>query len=430
MKNAVRAAALGAALMLGGCAWTPSGALVRPGPADLVAGSLIRSSRPPIPSIHVKDPLGRTPTSAFLPLSVRKTVEVRPAPFDAIPRVERAVPHSARAGAPVSSSLAMAAHVAYQTWRATYVVSAGDGILRVVRPQNQNDTVSEGIGYGMLLAVAHHDLPTFSGLWRYAEQFSDAHGLMNWDISASGRIVGTGSATDADEDMAYALLLAHQEWPGHGYGAMARQQIQALLAFDVSAHNRLLPGDSWGDTPVMNPSYISPAYYQSFATFTGQARWNAVAQVNMQWLMANANPSTGLLPDWLDANGTPASIVGDQYPDAWYYNAVRVPWRLWMAAARGSEAAQQILHTEGQWLSRLRSPLMSGYTLAGQPLTDYQSGPFVSAAAFMGQFSNAAVARTTLAQLTQWVPRTYYGASLRALALTTLAGELAPGNSQ
>lgn len=429
MKNAVRAAALGAALMVGGFAWASSGGSVRPGSADLVAGSLMMSSHPQIPSIHVKDPLGRTPTGALLPTSLRETFEVRPAPPDEIPRVEGAVPHSA-AGAPTSPSLAMAAHVAYQTWKATYVVSAGDGTLRVVRPQNQNDTVSEGIGYGMLLAVAHHDLPTFSGLWRYAEQFSDAHGLMNWDISASGRIVGTGSATDADEDMAYALLLAHQKWPGHGYGAMARQQIQALLAFDVSAHNRLLPGDSWGNTPVMNPSYISPAYYRSFAAFTGHARWDAVAQVNMQWLLANANPSTGLLPDWLDANGAPASIVGDQYPDAWYYNAVRVPWRLWMAAASGSEAAQQILHTEGQWLSHLRSPLTSGYTLSGQPLTNYQSGPFVSAAAFMGQFADAAVARTTLAQLTQWTPRTYYGASLRALALTTLAGELAPGNSQ
>lgn len=369
-------------------------------------------------------------TVVVLPTSLRKTVEARAAPSYEIPRVEQAVPHVARAGTPTASRLAVAARVAYQTWKAAYVVSAGHGTLRVVRPQNQNDTVSEGIGYGMLLAVAHHDLRTFSGLWRYAERFSDAHGLMNWNISASGRIIGTGSATDADEDMAYALLLAHREWPGHGFGVLARQHIQALLAFDVSAHNRILPGDSWGKTSVMNPSYIAPAYYQSFATFTGNTRWNTVARVNMQWLLAHANPSTGLLPDWLDANGTPASVVGDPYSNDWSYNAVRIPWRLWMAATDGNPTAGHILRTEGRWLSRLDSPLTSGYTLSGQPLTTYPSGPFVSAAAFMGQFAQAAVERTTLAQLTRWTPRTYYGASLRALALTTLAGELAPGNSE
>ena len=38
---------------------------------------------------------------------------------------------------------------------------------RVVRPENQNDTVSEGIGYGMLIAVYMGDRTLFDGLYAY-----------------------------------------------------------------------------------------------------------------------------------------------------------------------------------------------------------------------------------------------------------------------
>ena len=46
--------------------------------------------------------------------------------------------------------------------------------------------VSEGIAYGMLLAVYTNDQPTFDKLWQYAQQWLDANGLMNWYINAAG----------------------------------------------------------------------------------------------------------------------------------------------------------------------------------------------------------------------------------------------------
>lgn len=328
---------------------------------------------------------------------------------------------------PATVSLKAVAAQVYNAWRETYVVPSGSGMLRVIRPQNQNDTVSEGIGYGMLLAAGNHDLSTFQGLWAYAQKYQDANGLMNWEINAAGQVVGTGSATDADEDMAYALVLAHHNWPGLGFGSAAKTLINTILAHDVSASNRILPGDSWGPTPIMNPSYISPAYYQVFAQFTGNSRWAAIARQNSQWLVSQANPETGLLPDWINANGTLPSIPWDQYPNAWYYDAVRVPWRLWMAASSGNQAAKQVLTAEGKWILHQDSvSLTSGYTLTGQPLNSYESGPFLSAAVFMAQYADPALAQKALNQLEAWHSTTYYGASLRALALTTLAQNLVP----
>ena len=86
-----------------------------------------------------------------------------------------------------------------------FVTSNGaGGFLRVQSPQHSGGTVSEGIGYGMIAAVYASDRPTFDGLWGYAKLHFDTDGLMNWQISSSGSIVGMNSATDADEDIAWA----------------------------------------------------------------------------------------------------------------------------------------------------------------------------------------------------------------------------------
>ena len=108
---------------------------------------------------------------------------------------------------------------AYQNWKNTLVTTSGaKGYRRVARSATEtlpNDTVSEGIGYGMILAVYMNDQSLFDDLWHYEQQFLDANGLMNWDIDPTGNVVqptGTGAATDADEDMAWALLMADRQW--------------------------------------------------------------------------------------------------------------------------------------------------------------------------------------------------------------------------
>src|SRR4051812_29140098 len=62
----------------------------------------------------------------------------------------------------------------YNSWKAAHVISAGGAQLRVQRDAaNSNDTVSEGISYGMLLAVYFDDKVTFDGLWAYKQAHSD-----------------------------------------------------------------------------------------------------------------------------------------------------------------------------------------------------------------------------------------------------------------
>ena len=89
----------------------------------------------------------------------------------------------------------------YTKWKSTFVTGSGSS-TKVIRPENGNDTVSEGIGYGMLIAVYVGDQTLFDGLWGYA-QTQMSGGLMNWCIPA-----GSGSWTRMPSTTGSALSSA------------------------------------------------------------------------------------------------------------------------------------------------------------------------------------------------------------------------------
>ncbi len=73
-----------------------------------------------------------------------------------------------------------------------------------------SSVVSEGIGYGMLLAVANNDQPLFDKLWKFYSDHVDPRGLMNWAMDACDPPGNNNanSATDGDLDVAMALVQA------------------------------------------------------------------------------------------------------------------------------------------------------------------------------------------------------------------------------
>lgn len=139
----------------------------------------------------------------------------------------------------------------------------------MINPQDNNVTVSEGIGYGLLFSAAVEDETTFEELWQYAKQHLNKNGLMHWKINAKGKIIGKGSATDADQDPITTTSrqkMAAETLPKR----MLKRMIKAIRKHEVSSTNLLLPGDSWTWTnqPPLNPSYIALSYYQEFAAAT------------------------------------------------------------------------------------------------------------------------------------------------------------------
>ncbi|HEY2408640.1 MAG TPA: glycosyl hydrolase family 8 [Polyangiaceae bacterium] len=221
-----------------------------------------------------------------------------------------------------ASGAAASAQAAYDFWKTTYLIGSG-GVLRVQRPENGNDTVSEGIGYGMLAAVYLADKATFDGLWAFAKAHFDANGLMNWQISSAGTTAGAGSATDADEDMAWALIQASDQWSDASYFDAAKLLINAMKSKSIATDGMLRPGDGWGSASTTTyPDYFSPAYFRVFAQATGDMAWATTIIDRNYAILSDVTGKYGLVPD--------SSSSTSQFNGNYGYDATRTPWRMGM----------------------------------------------------------------------------------------------------
>ncbi len=172
------------------------------------------------------------------------------------------------------------AQAAYDAWKAGHLEDCTGGVWRVRWETNRQDaTVSEGIGYGALLTVSYGDRSAFDGLIAYAKLMHDSNGLMNWlrygcdaHRETKDNSSPDNSASDADLDLAMALLMAQCKWGDAQYGDRATEVINAIrtkMFMDVNGLHVLLPGDStWFNGMgggCINYSYLAPAYFRAFA---------------------------------------------------------------------------------------------------------------------------------------------------------------------
>jgi endo-1,4-beta-D-glucanase Y len=351
---------------------------------------------------------------------------------------------------------------AYMQWYSDTVTSAGaGGFLRIQRlPSDQGgvpvgSTVSEGIGYGMLIAVYMNQEPLFDGLWQYEQAHLDANGLMNWSIGADGTVnmppnSGVGGATDADEDMAFALAMADKQWGGQGtlsqtYHAYAVQQIQTIWANEIWNYEVVIPGDMWGASADpssfanINVSYFAPAYYRVFATLDplagspGKDDWasaidSAYSILNLTLNATNGNQSNGLVPAWCSSTG---GAPGSGEPTNYQYDSCRTPFRIGLDWCWNGEArAQSYVAMTSAFFSGVGAANISdGYALNGTPEPAH---PGLLSAAFVGPAGVGAMSSSTyqpfvdsayseVARLNLLAGGTYYEDSWTILSLLMMS---------
>lgn len=342
---------------------------------------------------------------------------------------------------------------AYLKWKEDTVTAEGAGDhLRVKRlPSDppidgqEGGTVSEGIAYGMLLAVNMNDQPLFDELWLYSQQFLDGHGLMHWFVTASGELRSDpgylNAATDSDEDMAWALLIADQQWGGQGslersYLDYANDQIGAIWASEILDGKLVKPGDEWGDWGVINPSYFAPSYYRVFAEVSGNSGWNDVVDTSYDILESSLNPDNGnadngLVPAWCDSEGHPVEPWPGG-PSHFQYDSCRIPFRIGLDYCQHGEprAAAYLGKISSFYAGIGASNVVDGYDLDGTPRPQYSGG---QSAAFLGpaavaalsdpaysSFANEAAAAVATGELL--IGGAYYDESWTVLSLLMLTG--------
>ena len=203
--------------------------------------------------------------------------------------------------------------------------------------ENSDYTTSEATGYGLLLALYHNDQTVFDSILTTAwtKLYKGSTGLLSWKLGANGSVLDANSATDADQDIALALIFADtlvkkSLWAntGNNYNSKAQGLIDAIYKNDFEYYRYLRPGDyNYGGRTATNPSYFSPAWYRIFDQFeTTDHDWPTLIDLGYNLIASTNGYAKGLAPDWCNAWGQPSEF--SYYTYNLQKEAVRVYWRL------------------------------------------------------------------------------------------------------
>ncbi|MBU0501673.1 MAG: hypothetical protein KJ811_00305 [Candidatus Margulisbacteria bacterium] len=327
---------------------------------------------------------------------------------------------------------------AFADWLTRYVTDEGcpKGTLRIHRHQAYDfDTVSEGIGWGMLITVLVDDNDSqkyFDGFWRYYKHYLNDYGLMSWQIDKKGKVIGLDSATEADENVAMALLYADQRWQSSGeinYLKEAKDLIAKILSFEVEASTYVVKGGgAWGGSSNTNPAYFDPAYYKVWLNFDKD--WQKVSDRSFEIYDIFYNKyETGLFPDWCNIKGAPTNLSYD-----YKYDACQVPLKLGLNYLWWGEGGKY-LEKFNDWLIKETAgeplAIVDGYRLDGSVIGKYHNAAFVGPMVVSAMVSK---------KYQKWLNKLYlhlvglqtggrwgyYQDTLRLISMVIIAGKMPP----
>lgn len=237
-------------------------------------------------------------------------------------------------------------HSSWEKYKQKFINNDG----RVVDYDQNQITTSEGQSYVLLRSVWIDDKATFDFVWDWTQKnMQRSDGLFGWQwgkkhdggygILPNG---GENPATDADSDIALALILASHRWHQAKYQNQAKKIIASIWNEETATASgkRYLIAGPWanGDTTlIVNPSYFAPYAWRIFAKVDTSQDWNSLIGPAYTFLTSAGNnnldksTSVGLPPDWIAVdkkNGTLMPANEDHFTSNYSFDAMRTPWRI------------------------------------------------------------------------------------------------------
>lgn len=218
-----------------------------------------------------------------------------------------------------------------------------------------NDVRTEGMSYGMMMAVQMDNKEVFDRLWNwtmthmYMTQGKHA-GYFAWSCKPNGIKNAHGPAPDGEEYLALALFFASHRW-GNGEGIFNYSQ-QAKDLLHTCLHNgedgregytmwnlenkliKFVPEVEFSD-----PSYHLPHFYELFTLWANEEDrgfWKKAAEASRKYIKDSCHPITGLAPEYAFYDGTPNHIRGFGH---FFSDSYRVAMNIGLDYAWFSDAA-------------------------------------------------------------------------------------------
>ena len=286
-----------------------------------------------------------------------------------------------------------------------------NGAMAYIKDTGNDDVRSEGMSYGMMIAVQMDKKAEFDALWNWAKtnmqhKTGARSGYFCWQAGFNGSCMDSNPASDGEEYFATALLFAGNRW-GDGAG-IYDYTAEGNAILDTMLHKEDMNGGVVDSVTNMfdrtnkmivfvpyssaagfsDPSYHLPAFYELWGRWatgydgnqaTDRQFWLDAAERSRQYFAQATNPTTGLNPDYAEFNGAPNNTGshGAFRFDAW---RTSVNWAVdyaWWANEPNEKVLTDRLQSFFQ--GRGMTGYVNQYALDGSPLsTDRSPGLIAS----------------------------------------------------
>jgi len=279
--------------------------------------------------------------------------------------------------------------------------SNANGNLLYVMDWANHDVRSEGMSYGMMIAVQLDKQDEFNAIWNWVKTYMfiddpkhPSYQYFSWSCKTDGTPNEETPAPDGEEYFAMALLFAGNRWPGgqgiYDYHTEANKLLTAMRHRNIITGQTRFGQRSVGAEvrekeamilfipgvmlqPFTDPSYHLPAFYELWARWgpvDDREFWARAADVSREFFVKTTHPETGLSPVYANFDGTPRA---NRFPQSaiFGYDAWRtasnwsVDYSWWRKASAEQQLSDRIQHF---FLSQGIHDYGPVYTLDGKSL--------------------------------------------------------------
>ncbi|HLZ34280.1 MAG TPA: glycosyl hydrolase family 8 [Nitrospira sp.] len=268
-------------------------------------------------------------------------------------------------------------------YRQTYIRQG-----RVISLDEQGVTTSEGQAYGMLRAVWSNDRKTFEEVWRWTQRNLQVRNDKLFAWRWKGKVLSSNAATDADTDIALALVLASRRFDDARYEQEALAILYSIWDLEILhlGSGSYVTGGNWAaaeDYPTIHVAYLAPYAYEVFASVDLQHDWRRVVDSSyalLHWLYDEEH--VVLPPELVYLDKTQGRFLlthpRSGQASVFGYDAVPLFWRValdaqWFGRSEAVLRGKMLDFFWSEWKTRGR--FLDRYTLKGEPLSAMEMLP-------------------------------------------------------
>ncbi len=220
--------------------------------------------------------------------------------------------------------------------------------MAYVSDVKNHDARTEGLSYGMMIAVQLNKKDVFDRVWRWSKKYlqhqdGPREGYFAWSINPQTmKRNSEGTASDGELYFVTDLLFASNRWGnniGINYYNEARRILDAMWKKNGTGniyniinteHKQITFTPEGGNYDWTDPSYDLPAFYEVWALYAKDGHeqfYRDCADTARAFLHRACDPVTGLNPDNAEFSGKPH---GKWMQPAFRFDSWRVPMNIAM----------------------------------------------------------------------------------------------------